>query len=422
MPSADPDTGVPPTPAQRALHLPSVLAWLLSVGACLLFTPPPVTRAAGAPSPPADIEVFSSPRCPHCRAASHFLDQLQRERPELTIVTHDVDGDPEALERLRALSARFGYRTVGVPTFHLRGTLIVGFGGPETTGERVRSLLAPRAPPENTCLPGEADPCLQNGRGASAAQEEVQTTLLGRLDARAIGLTLFTLALGLLDGFNPCAMWVLLFLLSILVNLRDRTRMAIIAGTFVLVSGGIYFAFMAAWLNIFLVIGFSRLIQGLLGVLALVIGLINLKDFAPLGAGPSLRIPDSAKPGLYARVRRIMQAENMVGALAGVVLLAALVNSVELLCTAGFPAVYTHILASRELPWWSYYGYLGLYNLAYIVDDAVMVTIAVVTLQHRKLQERAGRWLKLVSGLVMLGLGAVLLAKPEWLAAWGGTS
>ena len=108
---------------------------------------------------------------------------------------------------------------------------------------------------------------------------------------------------------------------------------------------------------------------------------------------------------------------HMAGALVGVVLLAVLVNTVELLCTAGFPAVYTHILTARDLPWWSYYGYLGLYNLAYIVDDAVMVTVAVVTLQHRRLQARAGRWLKLVSGLVMLALGAVLLARPEWLAA-----
>lgn len=330
---------------------------------------------------------------------------------------HDVDGDPEALERLRELSARFGYRTVGVPTFYLRGTLIVGFGTPDSTGERIRRLLAPRAPPEGPCVPGETDPCRQEGRGPRASEEQVETTLFGRLDAREIGLPLFTVALGLLDGFNPCAMWVLLFLLSILVNLRARARLAMIAGTFVLVSGGVYFAFMAAWLNIFLVIGFSRSIQVLLGGIAFLVGLFNLKDSVALGLGPSLTIPDSAKPGIYTRVRRIMQAENAVGALVGVAVLAALVNTVELLCTAGFPAVYTHILAARDLSWWSYYGYLGLYNLAYILDDAVMVTIAVVTLQHRKLQERAGRGLKLVSGLVMVTLGTVLLARPEWLAS-----
>ena len=98
------------------------------------------------------------------------------------------------------------------------------------------------------------------------------------------------------------------------------------------------------------------------------------------------------------------------------IVLAVLVNLVELLCTAGFPAVYTRILTLRELPAWQYYGYLALYNVAYVLDDGLMLTLAVATLSRRKLQERAGRWLKLVSGGVMLGLGVVLIARPAWLA------
>ena len=115
------------------------------------------------------------------------------------------------------------------------------------------------------------------------------------------------------------------------------------------------------------------------------------------------------------RRSRILEAENLAGALAGIVVLAVLVNTIELLCTAGFPAVYTQILALRQLPWWEYYGYLALYNVAYMLDDALMVTIAVLTLGRHKLQEREGRWLKLISGLVMLALGATLIAQPDWL-------
>jgi len=229
-------------------------------------------------------------------------------------------------------------------------------------------------------------------------------------------LPAFTIALGLLDGFNPCAMWVLLFLLSLLVNLQVRWKMALIAGIFVAVSGLVYFAFMAAWLNVFLLIGMSRLTQIVLGGIAGFIGIINIKDFFALRRGVSLSIPDAAKPGLYARVRRILQAENVLGAMAGVVVLAVLVNLIELLCTAGFPAVYTQILAQQQLPQWKNYAYLGLYNAAYVLDDSLMVTIAVVTLGRRKLQEHEGRWLKLVSGLVMTGLGVILIAKPEWVS------
>jgi hypothetical protein len=172
---------------------------------------------------------------------------------------------------------------------------------------------------------------------------------------------------------------------------------------------------MAAWLNMFLLIGLSRAVQIILGGVALVVGTVNIKDFFALHRGISLSIPESAKPGLYARVRGILQTENLAGAMAGVVILAGLVNIIELLCTAGFPALYTQILTLQQLPMWEYYGYLGLYNLAYIFDDSLMVTIAVVTLSRRKLQESAGRWLKLTSGLVMAGLGAALLLQPKWL-------
>jgi hypothetical protein len=233
---------------------------------------------------------------------------------------------------------------------------------------------------------------------------------------RQIGLPAFTIIVGLLDGFNPCAMWVLLFLLSLLVSLRDRRKMVLIAGTFVFVSGFVYFAFMAAWLNAFLFIGLSRAMQIALGVTAVLIGGVHIKDFFAFGAGPSFSIPESAKPGLYARMRRILEAEHLPATLLAVVTLAALVNFVELLCTAGLPALYTQILTLQQLSWWEYYGYLTLYNVAYIFDDTLMVGAAVITLSRRKVQEVEGRWLKLISGAVMTALGLMLLVKPELLS------
>ena len=228
-------------------------------------------------------------------------------------------------------------------------------------------------------------------------------------------MPLFTLAIGLVDGFNPCAMWILLLLLSILVNLRDRWRIIAIAGTFVLVSGVAYFAFMAAWLNVFEWIGMLRPVQVAIGLVALGIGVVHIKDFFAFKQGPSLSIPESAKPGIYARMRRIVTAENIPAALAAAFVLAVLVNMVELLCTAGLPALYTSILAQRDYPAAVRYGYLGLYVAAYMFDDAIMVAVVVTTLNRFKLQETGGRWLKLVSGSVVLALGVVMLLKPEWL-------
>lgn len=369
----------------------------------------------------ADVEIFVREGCPRCAAAERFLTDLQREWPALQIAVHDIEKDPEALMRLKALAAISGGQALAVPAFYIRGELLIGYLSADTTGARLKALLArPEGWIEELALegacPAEAPrPCPQESQELTAESETVDTPFFGRLSVRTLGLPAFTLVLGLLDGLNPCAMWVLLFILSLLVNLRDRMKMLLIGGTFVAVSGFVYFAFMAAWLNIFLLVGLSWVMQAVLGGVAVLVGALNIKDFFAFGRGVSLGIPAVVKPGLYARVRRILQAEHLPGALAGVMVLAVLVNTIELLCTAGLPAVYTRILTLRQLPWWAYYGYLGLYNVAYMLDDSLLLILAVVTLGRRKLQEKEGRWLKLLSGVVMLGLGVALIAQPGWL-------
>lgn len=254
------------------------------------------------------------------------------------------------------------------------------------------------------------------GAGQAPPPDEVRVPILGELNVRRLGLPAFTFLIGLVDGFNPCAMWVLVFLLTVLVSLNDRRKLILVAGTFVAISGLAYFAFMAAWLNVFMLIGFARWAQVGLGVLAVTIGLINVKDFFAFKQGISLSIPESAKPKIYERVRRIVTAKNLTGALIGAMTLAVLVNTVELLCTAGLPAVYTQILSYQGFPAWKNYAYLALYISAYMLDDTALLTVIVVTLSRRRLQEKEGRYLKLLSGVTILALGVVMLAKPEWLA------
>lgn len=273
------------------------------------------------------------------------------------------------------------------------------------------------AGPEQLPLPLGVEPldALNSTVSQTEDAEVVDVPLLGRLSAKRLGMPVFTILIGLVDGFNPCAMWVLLFLLSVLVNLKDRWKILAVAGTFVVISGVAYFAFMAAWLNVLLLVGFLRWVQVLLAILAIVVGTIHVKDFFAFKRGVSLSIPESAKPGIYGRVRRIVLAESLISAIGGAIVLAILVNIIELLCTAGLPALYSQVLSLQNYPWWKNYAYLSLYILAYMLDDSIMVGIVVVTLGKKKLQESQGRWLKLVSGLVILALGLVLLFKPEWL-------
>ena len=396
-------------------HRLFVLALVLTSLACPLWSAA-IEPAGEQP----DIEVFVRQGCPHCTEAKRFLEDLQRDRPNLRIVLRDVGQDPTALRRLQELAARHGVQVLGVPAFHLRGTLIIGYSDAESTGTKITALLDQPLPEitgglaQDACRPESDSSCIDKARPPPPPSDSVETRWFGPLSAGKLGLPLFTIVIGLLDGFNPCSMWVLLFMLSLLAGLANRPKMLLIAGTFVAVEGIAYFAFMAAWLNIFLLIGLSRITELILGSIAGLAGMINIKDFWAFQREISLGIPDAAKPGLYARMRRILQAENILAALLATVMLAVLVQAVELVCTAGLPALYTRILTMRQLDRWVYYGYLLLYNLAYMLDDVLVLAIGVITMSHYRLQEREGRWLKLISGLVMVGLGAVLLLQPKW--------
>lgn len=359
-----------------------------------------------------EIEVFVREGCPHCEAAKHFLHELVPQRPDMRIVFIDVRRDPGAVERLTELSRKAGIAQPGVPSFRIGATLIVGFDTPASTGAEILAALDSANLTDEAGEAGKARACgIANEPACQAPREQsVEIPFLGwQVGVEQLGLPLFTVIIGLLDGFNPCSIWVLVLMISMLASLGDRRRMLAIAGTFVLVQGMAYFAFMAAWLNLFLLIGISRISEIAIAVLAIVAGTINLKDFVAFGRGISLSIPSSAKPGIYARLRAILRAEQLWPAIAGTLLLAVLVQIIELMCTSGFPALYTRILTLRQLDSASYYGYLLLYNLMYMLDDVLILAVGVVTLSQRRLQENEGRVLKLLSGVVMLGLGVYLL-------------
>ncbi|MFO0933269.1 MAG: NrdH-redoxin [Planctomycetota bacterium] len=428
----------PPEPVAPSRFLRTYAWWaagfalLLAALALALDRPLP---DPGTPRDDVDVEAFVQPGCRHCEAARAWLDAERGRRPALTVVVHDVSRHRGALARLKAVAARAGVAAAATPALLVRGTLVVGWRD-GTSPARVAALLdaPPRAAPAagaadgDRCpvdldeepaapVPGAAAPeapCA-TAAPASAADETVDLPIVGAVSARDVGLPLFTVALGLVDGFNPCAMWVLLFLLSLLVNLRSRAKMFAIAGTFVVASGVCYFAFMAAWLTFFDLVGQARLVQVVLGAVACFVAAVHVKDFFAFHRGLTLSIPEGRKAGLYARVTAILRANRLGGAMAGVVVLAFLVNTVELLCTAGLPAVYTSVLVAYDLERWQHYAYLALYQVFYMLDDAIMLAVAIVTLSKRRLQERGGRWLKLVSGVVVAALGLLLLFRPSWL-------
>lgn len=350
---------------------------------------------------------FWSQSCPHCADARPYIDSLESKFPWLRVESREVTQSLENRRFFATLAAGIGEEARGVPTFFLCGRMIVGFDEPQGIGAYL-TLLAESchaALAERATLETEQSP----------APPVFTLPLFGAFDAGAMSLPLVTVLLGGLDAFNPCAFFVLLFMLSLLVHARSRVRMLLIGGTFVFFSGLIYFAFMAAWLNLFLVLQGIGVITTIAGAIAVAVAVVNIKDFFFFGSGVTLSISGRAKPKLFARMRGLLAAESLPTLMAGTVALAIAANTYELLCTSGFPLVYTRILTLSELPAISYYLYLALYNVVYVLPLLVIVVIFTLTLGARKLTEEQGRLLKLLSGLMMLGLGLVLIAAPDLL-------
>lgn len=355
--------------------------------------------------------LFWGEGCPHCAAAKEFLRTLESKYPQLEVKYYEIYYNKENQELFQELANKYGCEVRAVPTIFIGEQYIVGYLSDESTGRKIEDLI-------KDCLErGCIDPIekINNQTESYKKEEIIELPFVEELDISEMSLLIFTIIVAGIDGFNPCAFFVLFFLLSMLIYARSRRKMLLIGGTFVFFSGFIYFLFMAAWLNIFLIIGQIKIITTIAGFIALIIAAINIKDFFFKG-GISLTIPKQLKPKLFSRMRNLLKTTSLSSMILGTVVLAIAANSYELLCTAGFPMVYTRILTLHNLSTLGYYLYLVLYNLIYIIPLAVIVIFFSITLGAKKLTEEQGQILKLISGLMMLSLGLVLIINPAILS------
>jgi hypothetical protein len=392
-------TGLPRSLAALVL---GVLVWLTAVPAARADDP--IWRDLDA-SGQARIHLyfFWTRSCAHCQAQRPIVERLAARHTWLIVHAHELDADPEAAQLYVTIAESIGEQARYVPALAFCQTLTQGFVDEQELEARLlacRDQLRDRGPPE-------------------PEPTRVELPLFGEVDLERWSLPVTTVVLASLDAFNPCAFFVLLFLLSLLVRAHGRARMLLLSAVFIGVSGLWYFVFMAAWLNLFLWFGELRWMTLAAGVIAVIMAGFNIKDFLAPRRGPSLAIPEAAKPGLFARMRKLARVSSLPAAVLATVVLAAVANTYELLCTAGLPMIYTRVLTLAELSTAQYYLYLALYNVVYVLPLIAIVAISIKTLGKRKLQEREGRALKLLSGLMMLGLGLALLIAPELLARVG---
>jgi glutaredoxin len=379
-----------------------------------------------------NLYFFYGDTCPHCQKAEKFLEVLKEKHPSLQIKSYEVFSHKENAELLlRLLEACGKAKQVRVPAIFIGSEVIIGYLSDETTGsvieKTVEDCLQQKCPDPIERLE-ECEVCQCQGevcqcQACQCEPEEIKKEqivhfpLIGKIDLSKLSLPALTITLGALDGFNPCAMWVLLFLIALLLNTRSRKKMFFIGGTFIAASGIVYYLLLSAWLNLFLAISYVSLTRIIIGVAALVVGIWQIKNFITYQPGVCrvLGVKSRLERTLKKKAENIVQAPVLVSAFLGVVILAFGVNLIEFFCSAGLPAIYTRILTLNQLSSLSYHLYLLLYTFVFMLDDLIIFTIAILTLSKIGFTEKYNQWSTLIGGLLIIILGILLIFKPDFL-------
>jgi len=343
---------------------------------------------------------------------------LREKYPQLTIKDYEITYSHKNLQLLQQVGVELQADVSGVPFTVVGKEYFAGYLSDETTGQEIEKvvkcaiengcedLVAGLSPEENTQQP------IQQVKGIP---DILKVPILGELRVKTLSLPFLTFIIALLDGFNPCAMWTLLFLISLLLGTKDRKRMWVLGIAFIVSSALVYFLFLSAWLNLFLFLGFVVWLRILIGLVALGAGGYNLRDYWVNKKGGCNVMGDEKRQKIFEKIRAVTQKRQFILALGGIVLLAIAVNMVELICSAGLPAIYTQILSLSNLPRWQYYLYLTFYILIFMLDDLFVFFTAMITLQAVGIQSKYSQYSHLIGGVLMLVIGLLLLFKPEWL-------
>lgn len=380
--------------------------------------------------------LFHGDGCPHCYQEQLFIYELQKEYPNLELKEYEVYKNRQNGLFLQKIARELNLNVSSVPFLVIGDKPFVGYS-PKLSSVEIEEQV--KLCSFSNCSDNIAETASlypadkQNGtnvgvtvsdsdsendkveEGVVKEEKIISLPLIGEIDAMSMSLPVLTIVIGALDGFNPCAMWVLIFLITLLLGVKNRKRMWILGLTFIVASASVYFVFMSAWLNLIMFLGFIVWVRIAIGLVALLGGAYSLRDFF-VNKEAACKVGNvEKKKETFSKLKKAVYQNSIWLALAGIIVLAFAVNLVELICSAGLPAVYTQILALNDLPSWKNYLYILLYIFFFMIDDLIIFFIAMTTLKVTGITTKYTRASRLIGGIIMLIIGVLLLFKPEWL-------
>lgn len=379
-----------------------LLICLLFIGITALFLAkePTITSEDGLV-----VHFFYLPTCPHCADQKPIIEDLKYELTDIHFYSYDASST-EGSQLFYQLSAEAGLDTsrLAVPTVFVGKHPLVGVH----SKEQIKKAI-------DECK----EICQTNG--ANIASQEVKTgftdfelPFIGRTDLTKWSIPTLAVVLGLIDGFNPCAMWVLVYLIGLLIGVADKKKIWIIVGSFVLASGALYFLFMTAWLNIFLLVGYIRILTLIIGLVALGGGIINLKDYFSKKALTCEVGDEKSHEKTMSKMQKIISQPLSLAIIGSIIVLAFIVNSVEFVCSSAIPAVFTQLLAISGLSAFQHYLYILLYTFFFMLDDLIIFGLAAFAISSA-IGDKYAKYCKLIGGIILTLLGAVMVFAPHLL-------
>ena len=392
-----------------------------------------------------NIHLFYGNGCPHCAAEEEFLSDYLKDRTDVKLYKYEIWYDSHNQELLSKVQKEMGTTNKnGVPFTVIGKKTIVGYAdgvtdeqikdainyylnndyrdyAGEITGKVKKTEVTEDTIKDESKTEDKKENKIEKAddtKDSDQTDENVTVPVLGKINAKKVSLPILAVVLGFVDGFNPCAMWILIFLITMLFNMKDRKKMWILGLTFILTSGIVYLMFMLAWLNLATFISKIAFIRLLIAVIALVVGLINVYKYID-----SLKKKDEGcdvvdkkdRKKIMEKIISITHEKKFIIALLGIMVLAASVNIIELMCSIGIPLLFTQILAMNNLSTFSYMIYMFIYIFFFLIDDIVIFIISMVTLKVTGLSTKYTKYSHLIGGIIMLIIGLLLIIKPELL-------
>lgn len=369
-----------------------------------------------------NIYLFYGDGCPHCAAEEKFLNEYLKKDKSVKLHKYEIWYDTENAKKYKEVNKILNDNSNSIPYLIIGNNTISGYVE-DITDEEIKNTInfyKNKSYKDKVGIYlGVVDENSESKSNLKYNNNEINIPVIGKVDAKKVSISLSAIVIGLVDGFNPCAMWILIFLISMLIGMKNKKRMWALGITFLLSSALVYFLFLISWLNLAVFLNKIVYIRVAISAIAMALGVYQIVRFTSSvfnQKDDGCEVVDSkGRKKIIKSINKIVKEKSFILALLGVVLLAFSVNIIELLCSLGLPVMFSEILAVNSISKTGQVLYSLLYVFFFLIDDIVVFIIAMKTLEIKAISNKFGKYSHLIGGIIMLVIGLLIILKPEWL-------